>query len=98
MIKILPPQKRLRITVLGKVQGVFFRAWSRDQARQRGLKGWVRNLPGGGVEITAEGPKDSLEEFISLCWKGPPAAQVENVRYHWEEAQEELREFEIRYF
>lgn len=68
-----------RILVRGRVQGVFFRAWTRDTATELGLQGIVRNLPDGSVEILAGGPREAMEVFQRRLWQGPPAARVEEV-------------------
>ena len=70
----------------GKVQGVWFRACTQEQALQLGLSGWVKNCPDGTVEIHAEGEKETLEPFIDWCRKGPPAAQVSTLDIEWVES------------
>lgn len=65
-----------RIHVKGKVQGVFFRAWTIEQAKALGLDGWVRNRHDGSVEAVASGPADKVEELIARCRQGSPASQV----------------------
>jgi acylphosphatase len=69
----------LKIIVQGKVQGVFFRASTRDKARQLKVYGFVKNESDGSVYIEAEGDKEILDNFISWCKQGPENAQVENV-------------------
>jgi acylphosphatase len=71
--------RRVRVVVSGRVQGVFFRASCATEARARGLGGWVRNLPGGGLEATFEGPEDDVESMIEWCRRGPPAARVDDL-------------------
>jgi acylphosphatase len=68
-----------RIRVTGRVQGVWYRGWTVDQARSLGLSGWVRNRRDGSVEILADGPEDELAELVRRCHEGPPAARVERV-------------------
>ena len=68
--------KRLRLVVAGRVQGVFFRAATREVAERLGLVGWVRNLADGRVERVAEGPADALLELKAWCRQGPPLARV----------------------
>jgi len=70
-------QRAFRVT--GTVQGVFFRAWTRDTARTLGLDGTVRNRSDGSVEVHARGEVEALEELQERLWKGPPAARVEGV-------------------
>lgn len=67
------------IRVVGLVQGVFFRASARDEARRLGLTGSVRNEPDGSVLIDAEGEPAALDAFVAWCRVGPPAARVERV-------------------
>ena len=68
---------RLRIT--GRVQGVWYRGWTVDQARELGLDGWVRNRRDGSVEAVVSGPAELVEELIARCRLGPPAAVVQRV-------------------
>ena len=79
----------------GKVQGVWYRAGTREQALQLGLSGWAKNCPDGTVEIHAEGEKEILELFINWCRKGPPAAQVSSLDIEWVELQA-MTTFDIR--
>ena len=71
--------KTIRLTIKGKVQGVFYRATAKDIADQFGIKGWVRNLPNNNVEITATAAEELLQEFIAWCKEGPPRAKVDGV-------------------
>jgi len=80
----------------GRVQGVWFRAGTQEQALQLGVCGWVRNCPDGSVEIHAEGEKEILEQFINWCRKGPPAAQVSDLDIEWVDPQG-LTTFKIRH-
>jgi acylphosphatase len=70
-------KKHLCITVLGHVQGVFFRASTADKAKALGLAGQVKNLPDGSVFIEAEGEDTALGEFVKWTHHGPPRAMVE---------------------
>lgn len=88
---------RVHVQVKGRVQGVFFRAHTQEEARRLRLTGWVRNTSDGGVEAAAEGSKETLDEFISWCHHGPSLAHVTNVEVEWEEETGEFREFGIRY-
>lgn len=65
--------------VRGVVQGVFFRASTRDQAQALGLNGWVRNMPDGSVEVLACGPDVAVQALQSWLWQGPPGASVDEV-------------------
>jgi acylphosphatase len=70
--------KHIAIRVSGKVQGVFFRANTKTQADNFGIKGFVRNEPDGSVYIEAEGNEKSLDEFVRWCNKGPSFAKVDS--------------------
>jgi acylphosphatase len=64
------------IRVTGRVQGVWFRAWTRSQAETLGVSGWVRNCPDGTVEALLCGPPAAVDSLVAACRRGPPAAQV----------------------
>ena len=90
--------KRVRFLISGRVQGVYFRAYTRDEARSLGLQGWVRNLPDGRVEVLAQGDPGKLKAFESWCRKGPPHARVQDVMVVEEETEStEPFPFEICY-
>lgn len=90
-------QGRLHVLIEGRVQGVFFRAHTRDEARARGLKGWVRNLPDGRVEALLEGDKTALTGMLAWCHQGPRFAYVDKVQFEWQPYQGDLTEFRIVY-
>jgi acylphosphatase len=73
------PIRRARVVIHGRVQGVFFRVSCAHEARERGVSGWVRNLPGGAVEAVFEGPSAQVDAMIRFCRTGPPGAHVESV-------------------
>ena len=75
---------RARVIIEGKVQGVFFRASTRDEARKLGISGWVRNLPNGDVEGLFEGDKSTVTRMLAWCYKGPPYAVVHKVNVSYE--------------
>lgn len=89
--------ERVHIWVSGKVQGVWYRATTVEEAKKLGLTGWVRNLPDGRVEIVAEGPRESLERLIAWCHEGPPLAVVDEVKVVWEPYTGEFANFSIAY-
>lgn len=68
-----------RLFIHGRVQGVFYRGWSVDQARGLGLRGWVRNRSDGRVEMLIAGDKAQVERMIESCREGPPSALVERI-------------------
>jgi acylphosphatase len=75
---------RARVVISGRVQGVNFRARTRDQARAGGVAGWVRNLEDGRVEAVFEGPKPAVQRLVSWCYSGPAPARVESVEVQWQ--------------
>ena len=85
-----------RAIVRGRVQGVGFRYFTKSQADSLNLKGWVRNLPDGTVELEAQGPPEALERFMHLVEAGPTGSRVQNVDFQWLQEAQELKTFEIR--
>ena len=67
------------LTIYGRVQGVWYRGWTVDQARQLGLDGWVRNVRDGTVEALVAGPPAAISDMIARCRVGPSAAVVDTV-------------------
>ena len=80
---------RAHVLVSGTVQGVYFRATTRETAREHGVDGWVRNLEDGRVEAVFEGPEEAVEALVEFCHEGSPAARVEDVEVTGEEPQGE---------
>lgn len=90
-------QTAARVLISGRVQGVYFRAHTRDAAEKLGLRGWVRNLPGGRVEAWFQGPKETVEKAIAWCHEGSPYSRVDQVAVDWQEPQALANGFDIRY-
>jgi acylphosphatase len=86
---------RAEAFVSGTVQGVYYRASTRDAARERGVDGWVRNLEDGRVEAVFEGPEEHVESMVEWCHEGSPASNVEDVEVEYGDPQGEDG-FEIR--
>jgi len=84
------------VTVRGRVQGVFFRAWTRDQAEALGVAGWVRNSPDGSVEAHLAGEEAAVKQLIERLRDGPPSAVVANIDA-MEAAPESGDRFEVRH-
>ena len=80
----------VHLEVTGQVQGVGFRWYVRERARALGLAGWVRNLPGGEVELEAAGPDDALQALEAAVAAGPPAARVSRVIRHPSQGETDL--------
>jgi acylphosphatase len=84
------------VSVTGRVQGVFFRAWMQQQADALGVTGWVRNCPDGRVDAHVEGEEAAVRKLIEKLHEGPPAARVENVR-EWDVELCDFEGFEVRH-
>jgi len=84
-----------RFHVSGRVQGVFFRVSTRDQARALGLTGTVSNLPDGRVAVTACGTQAALESLQQWLWEGPPQAAVSDVQREVISEESGFSRFEI---
>jgi acylphosphatase len=82
--------------VTGRVQGVFFRAWTRDEARRLRVSGWVRNCPDGSVEAHLEGDEAVVQSLIDKLRDGPPGARVDRVETRDAEP-ENLSGFDVRH-
>jgi acylphosphatase len=87
--------ERRRVVVHGRVQGVFFRDSTAQEARARGVAGWVRNCADGTVEAVFEGPAGAVRALVAWAGEGPEHARVERVEAH-DEPAEGLRGFEVR--
>jgi len=71
--------KAERVRIYGRVQGVWYRGWTVDEATRRRLSGWVRNRRDGSVEALFVGPAESVDEMIAACRNGPAAARVDDI-------------------
>ena len=69
----------VRLSVTGRVQGVWYRGWTVGKAQELGLAGWVRNITDGSVEALINGPKETVDTLVALCRSGPPAARVDGI-------------------
>lgn len=88
--------KTLHCIISGKVQGVWFRAWTQDQANNLNIKGWVRNLADGKVEVLAQGEEKDLEELKKRLLTGSPLSRVEKVESKYlDDFKETYDKFEI---
>ena len=83
------------VRVTGRVQGVFYRAWTQQRAQALGIRGWIRNCPDGRVEAHVEGDEGAVEQVIGHLREGPPAAHVEDVRL-WDVEPCDFEDFEVR--
>ena len=88
--------KCVHLIVSGRVQGVFFRANTSKKANEMGLKGYVKNMPDGNVEVVAQGSEEKLGEFIDFLRKGPGIAKVTDIQMTHKQT-ENFNSFEIRH-
>ena len=80
MTRTMASQTRtVRVVIRGRVQAVWFRAWTAQRAGELGLDGWVRNCPDGSVESVFRGEPGRVERMIAVCHTGPPLAEVTRV-------------------
>ena len=88
---------RVKVRVYGRVQGVGYRYFTRRHAKALGLKGYVRNMPDGSVEVVAEGPRDKVEMLIEHLKEGPWLAEVRDVKVEYEEPKGDYDDFYIKW-
>mgnify|MGYP001002044812 CR=1 FL=1 len=89
--------KALNVRVEGRVQGVWFRATTAEQAGRLGVEGWVRNTQDGGVEIFMQGDDAAVEKLLAWCHHGPPGARVIDVSVETALPDAGVHGFTIRY-
>jgi len=87
----------LKAKVYGKVQGVWFRKYTLDSARDIGVVGMVKNLVDGTVLVNASGKDENLRKFKELLENGSPNSRVDKIDYSWEDSSVEYSTFEIEY-
>jgi len=85
------------VYVSGRVQGVNFRFYTRQEAVRLGLNGWVRNLMDGRVEAVFQGDEELVNKMIEWCRRGPPSARVEDVQLLWESPEGNLSGFGVTF-
>lgn len=88
---------RVRLIVEGRVQGVFFRHTTHQQARRLGVSGWVMNRSDGAVEIVAEGASEAVDQLVQWAHHGPPGAHVSGVKIKDEPYTGEFNDFDVKY-
>jgi len=85
---------RAHIFISGRVQGVFFRAYTQKAARARNILGWVMNTRDGRVEAVLEGEKEQVKDMIKWCHQGSPMTRVD---VDWEDYTGEFNDFGVKY-
>jgi len=88
-------KRRMLIQVSGRVQGVFFRASTRDKATSLGLTGWVRNLANGDVELLVEGEPAAVARMLAWCHRGPGLARVDACHIAYQSPTGEYSQFSV---
>ncbi len=88
---------RAHLIIEGRVQGVWFRDSTREEATRLNLTGWVKNRFDGSVELIAEGPREKVEKLVEWCHHGPPAARVSRVHEIREDFTGEFDSFRIMF-
>jgi acylphosphatase len=96
MNQVAQSYQRLHAIVHGRVQGVGFRYFVRENAIRLNITGWVRNRYNGTVEVTAEGTRQDLDAFLRVLHRGPSAANVTEVKYDWDVASGEFAVFKLK--
>ncbi len=89
-------EARAHAIVTGRVQGVGFRYFALRQAQELSLRGWVRNLANGNVELMVQGPRERVSEFLQRIRKGPTMSWVQNCEVTWGKPDANFGSFELR--
>ncbi|MGA6993728.1 MAG: acylphosphatase [Candidatus Deferrimicrobiaceae bacterium] len=89
--------REAHVVVTGRVQGVFFRASTREAATRLGVAGFVRNLPGQQVEAVLQGEREAVEKVIAFLREGPPGAVVKDIAVEWRKSAEPYEGFHVRH-
>jgi len=90
-------KSRVHVVISGRVQGVWFRASTRDKAQQLGLTGWIKNTSEGNVEAVFEGEEKLINEMLDWCRHGPPLSEVKNVEIKKRRPSNDFDDFSIKY-
>src|SRR5215217_7135994 len=89
-------QARVQLIIEGRVQGVYFRASTVQEAQKLGISGCVMNCPDGSVKAVAEGQREQIDRLIAWCHRGPSGARVTKVDVQWEQPQNSFSGFAIK--
>jgi len=89
-------EKAVRIRILGRVQGVSYRAWAHRRAAVLGVTGWVRNLPDGAVEVVVQGEPAAVDALVEQSRIGPPEARVDALEAEAIAVDPALSRFDVR--
>ena len=89
-------KSRAHLKIRGRVQGVYYRALTVQEAQKLGLTGWVTNCADGSVEAVAEGTQATIESLIAWCRQGPAGARVDSVEVRWEVFRNDFPGFVVK--
>lgn len=89
--------KAFFLRIHGRVQGVWFRASTQNEARACGVSGWVKNAPDGSVEAHVQGDEAAVEQLVQWCHQGPPGARVDRVEITPAHLDTDVKSFTIKY-
>jgi len=87
----------VHVLISGRVQGVWYRAFTKQKAEQLGIKGWVRNASDGKVEAIFEGEENKIDQMIDWCYKGPPLAKIKDIEIKKQQATNAFEDFSIKH-
>lgn len=87
--------RRVRVIISGRVQGVYFRHFTKVKASELGVRGWVKNLDDGRVEAVFEGDPGSVRAMVDWCHHGPPTARVDSVEITFEDYRGDFTGFRV---
>ncbi|MEA3513883.1 MAG: acylphosphatase [Nanoarchaeota archaeon] len=87
---------KVHLVVMGRVQGVLYRANTKKKAEELLLCGYAKNLPDGSVEVIAQGPKTKVDELVEYCMHGHDCAYVEDIDIEYSDNEEDIDKFEIK--
>lgn len=88
--------KRVHVKIIGDVQNVGFRSWTKNKADRIGVSGWVRNTEDGNVEAVFESDEKKIREILVECGRGPPGSYVEDIKVEEQTSTGKLDGFEIK--
>ena len=88
-------KKRVELNIRGRVQGVWYRGSTKEEALKLNIKGWVKNNIDGTVSVVAEGEEEALKSLVQWCKHGPSAARVDNIVESWMDYRGEFENFQI---
>jgi len=89
--------KTYKIILSGRVQGVFFRLFTKKKANELGIKGYVKNLENDKIEAVFQGKEDSIKKIINWCKKGPSSARIDSIKIHQIKSEKEYKEFKVEF-